>query len=105
MSVEITWWNAVVSWETPDPLDEDSIDLILHYLEGHSPAISRHPIDGTWEARVSLRAPSLDSAMLAAVDLVASATAETPIAVEVLREDLFRARLPFIQPMVRPQSG
>lgn len=104
MSQHMTWWNAVVGWQTPDPLDEDAIDLVLEHLEGHHGVISRHPIDGIWEARVSLQAPTLDAAIAAALDLVAGATAETPIAVEVLREDLFEGRLPYIQPMVKPQS-
>lgn len=106
MTDQMTWWNAVVGWQTPDPLDHDldAIDLILEHLEGYSPALSTHPVDGVVEARISLQAPTIDAAYKAAVDLVAGATAETPIAVEVLREDLFEGRLPYIQPMVTPRA-
>jgi hypothetical protein len=85
--------ERVVGWATPDPLDEDAIDLVLEHLEGHHAVITRHPVDGTWEATISLQAPTLDAAVTAALDLVAGATAETPIGVEVLREDLW-SRLP-----------
>lgn len=99
----MTHWVARVDWETPDPLDKDldAIDLILEHLQGHSGVLSNHPIDGIWEATVSIEAPTLDAAVKAALDLVAGATAETPIGVEVLREDVFDNRAQYIQPMVQ----
>ena len=71
MTEQLQWWNARVDWNTPDPLDQgpDALDLILDHLEGHSAVISRHPIDGIWEARISLQAP-VDVAVTMALDLV-----------------------------------
>lgn len=100
----MTSWVARVDWETPDPLDLDAMDLILEHLQGHSGTISRHPVDGIWEATVSIEASTVDAAVTAAFDLVAGATGETPIGVEVLREVVFDARVPYIQPMVKPQA-
>lgn len=84
-----TWWAARVEWETPDPLDEDAIDLVLEHLEDHGPAVGQEPGDGkTWSATVSVEADSLDAAVTAALDLIAGATGETPTGIEVLREEV-----------------
>ena len=91
-------WVARVEWETPDPLDQDldALDLILEHLEGHSPAIGKWD-DRTWSATVSVEADSLDGAVTAALDLVASATGETPTGIEVLREEAFDRRVAAIK--------
>ncbi len=91
-------WVARVEWETPDPLDQDldPLDLILEHLEGHSPAIGKWE-DRTWSATVSVEADSLDGAVTAALDVVASATGETPTGIEVLREEAFDRRVAAIK--------
>jgi hypothetical protein len=84
-----TWWAARVEWETPDPVAEDAIDLVMEHLEGHGPAVGQEPgEDQTWSATVSVEADSLDAAVTAALDLVAGATGETPTGIEVLREEV-----------------
>lgn len=94
MTDEMTWWNAVVGWQTPDPLDEDpdALDLIMEGLEGYHAAVGGRPVAGLWEARISLQAPTLDVAVTRAIDVVAGATGETPILVEVLPEEVFLQR-------------
>jgi hypothetical protein len=89
-----TWWHVRVDWESPDPLDEDldALELVLEHLEGHSPAIGRNLVDGITEALVCVQAATVEEATKAALDLVAGATAETPIGVEATREDVFERR-------------
>ena len=81
-------WVVRVYWETPDTLDDEAVSAVLQHLQGHSAVISRHPIDGIWEATVSVQAPTIEAAATAAFDLVADATAERPVSAEVLREHL-----------------
>jgi hypothetical protein len=97
-------WVARVDWKTSDDLDPDAIDLVMDHLEGHSPVVSRHPVDGIWEATVSIEAPTVEAAVAAAFDLVVGATAETPIGIEVLAEEVFDERAQYVQPLVRSTS-
>jgi hypothetical protein len=91
-------WVVRVYWETPETLDQDEVDQVLGRLQGHSAVIGRHPIDGIWEATVSVQAPDLESAGTLAFELVAGATTATPVSAEVLREHL-RDRREAIRPL------
>jgi|EndMetStandDraft_8_1072994.scaffolds.fasta_scaffold583715_1 hypothetical protein len=88
MSDPMPQWVVRVYWETPDTLDDEAVSTVLQHLQGHSAVIGRHPIDGIWEATVSVQAPAIEAAATVAFDLVADATGERPVSAEVLREHL-----------------
>ena len=98
MDDPMTQWVVRVYWETPDTLDDEAVTSVRDQLQGHSAVISRHPIDGIWEATLSVQAQSIESAADVAYDLVAGATAERPVSAEVLREHV-RGRRRVIQPL------
>ncbi|HCB02990.1 MAG TPA: hypothetical protein PLZ93_08715 [Nocardioides sp.] len=91
-------WVVRVYWETPDALDDQTAAAVLEKLHGHSAVLSRHPIDGIWEATVSVQAETIESAASVAFDLVAEATAKRPVSAEVLREHV-SGRRRVIQPL------
>ncbi len=80
-------WVVRVYWEPSRQLDATAVSLVLCRLQSNSAVIGQHPVDGMWEATVSIEAPTRETASSHAWDLVVGA-GEHPLGVEVLREHL-----------------
>ncbi|HRI94134.1 MAG TPA: hypothetical protein PLZ93_00815 [Nocardioides sp.] len=78
-------WVVRVFWEPSQRLDATAVSLVLCRLQANSAVIGQHPVDGMWEATVSIEAPTAETASSQAWDLVVGA-GENPLGVEVLRE-------------------
>lgn len=95
-------WVVRVFWEPSQQLDATAVSLVLCRLQANSAVIGRHPVDGMWEATLSVEAPTAKTASSTARDLVVSA-GEHPFGVEVLREHTVNGRRDLLQP--RPDQN
>ena len=78
-------WVVRVYWEPSRQLDATAVSLVLCRLQSNSAVIGQHPVDGVWEATVSIEAPTRETASSHAWDLVVGAGGH-PLGVELLRE-------------------
>jgi len=55
-------WVVRVYWEPSRQLDATAVSLVLCRLQSNSAVIGQHPVDGMWEATVSIEAPTRETA-------------------------------------------